>query len=191
MMRTRWSLAALIILLAALASGVTGQPGAAGGEWRRIGGGAGSTRYSPLDQITAQNVKNLRIAWTWRGDNFGSGPEFKNETTPLMVGGVLYFTAGDRRAVVAADAASGETLWVWRHDEGARAQSVRKNSRGVAYWSDGRQSRILLATPGYQLVSLDAKTGQPDPDCGEHGMVDLTRVRATDANLHPADGRTT
>jgi quinoprotein glucose dehydrogenase len=188
MMRTRWTPAALIILVAALATGIAGQQGAPSGEWRRIGGDAGSTRYSALDQITAQNVKGLRIAWTWRGDNFGSGPEFKNETTPLMVGGVLYFTAGDRRSVVAADAGSGETLWVWRHDEGARAQSVRKNSRGVAYWTDGRRSRILLATPGYQLVSLDAKTGQPDPDFGENGIVDMTRVLEKDANFNPAIG---
>ena len=58
-----------IVLLAPvmLAAAVAAQQGAAGGEWRRIGGDAGSTRYSPLDQITAQNVKNLRIAWTWRG----------------------------------------------------------------------------------------------------------------------------
>ena len=110
----------LLFVLLASAS-LAAQYGAANGEWRRIGGDAGSTRYSPLDQITAQNVSNLRIAWTWRGDNYGSAPELKSETTPIMVGGVLYFTAGDHRSVVAADAGSGETLWVWRQDEGARA----------------------------------------------------------------------
>ena len=67
---------------------------------------------------TPRNVRNLKIAWIWRGDNFGSQPEYKNETTPLMVDGVLYFTAGDRRSVVAADPGTGETLWVWRLDEG-------------------------------------------------------------------------
>ena len=51
-------------------------------EWRRTGGDAGNIRYSPLDQINATNVKNLKIAWIWRGDNFGSQPEYKNETTP-------------------------------------------------------------------------------------------------------------
>jgi quinoprotein glucose dehydrogenase len=171
-----------------LAISLAAQQGATNGEWRRTGGDAGSTRYSPVDQITAENVRNLRIAWTWRGDNFGSGPEFKSETTPIMVDGVLYFTAGDRRAVVAADAGSGETLWVWRQDEGARAEGVRRNSRGVSYWTDGRQARILVATPGYRLVSLDAKTGQPDPDFGENGIVDMTKVLEKDANFNPAIG---
>ena len=88
-----------------------------------------------------------------------------------MVEGVCNFTAGDRRSVVAADAGTGETLWVWRQDEAARAEGVRRNSRGVSYWTDGRQARILVATPGYRLVSLDAKTGQPDADFGENGIV--------------------
>ena len=182
-----WSAAPIAASLT-LAAAISAQQGAANGEWRRIGGDAGSTRYSPLDQITAQNVSTLRIAWTWRGDNYGSAPEMKSETTPLMVGGVLYFTAGDRRSVVAADAGTGETIWVWRHDEGARAEGVRRNSRGVSYWTDGRQARIVLATPGYQLVSLDAKTGQPDADFGENGIVDMTRVLEKDANYNTAIG---
>ena len=118
------------------------------GEWRRTGGDQGNNRYSPLNQINASNVKDLKIAWVWRGDNFGSQPEYKNETTPLMIDGVLYFTAGDRRSVVAADPGTGETLWVWRLDEGGRTDGVRKNSRGVAYWSDGllhRSARMALS----------------------------------------------
>jgi quinoprotein glucose dehydrogenase len=181
-----WAVVLLASLLLAVA--IAAQQGAANGEWRRTGGDAGSTRYSPLDQITAQNVRNLRIAWTWRGDNYGSAPELKSETTPIMVGGVLYFTAGDHRSVVAADAGSGETLWVWRQDEGARAEGVRRNSRGVSYWTDGRSARILVATPGYRLVSLDAKTGQPDPDFGENGIVDMTKVLEKDSNFNPAIG---
>ena len=190
MTRTLWWLpcAALIATPLLLPVDLVGQQGATAGEWRRIGGDGGSTRYSPLDQITAQNVGTLRLAWTWRGDNFGSVPEIKNETTPLMVGGVLYFTAGDRRAVVAADAGTGETLWVWRLDEGARLDGVRRNSRGVSYWTDGRQARILVVTPGYQLVSLDAATGNPDPRFGEEGIVDLTKAVEKDANFNPAIG---
>src|SRR5580765_3057328 len=83
------------------------QSGAKNGEWRSYGGEEASTRYSPLDQIKRDNVKDLKIAWTWKSDNFGS-TEFKNESTPIMVNGVLYFTAGDRRAVVAVDAGTGE-----------------------------------------------------------------------------------
>ena len=187
-MSTRWTPALGVVLLLLLAAGAQSQRGATNGEWRRIGGDAGSTRYSPLDQITAQNVRDLRIAWTWHGDNFGSGPEFKNETTPIMADGVLYFTAGDRRSVVAADPATGETLWVWRQDEGSRIDGVRRNSRGVSYWTDGRRARILVATPGYRLVSLDAKTGQPDPDFGENGIVDMTKMVEKDANFNPSIG---
>jgi quinoprotein glucose dehydrogenase len=187
-MSTRWTPALVVALLLLLTAGAGSQRGAATGEWRRIGGDAASTRYSPLDQITAQNVRDLKIAWTWRGDNFGSGPEFKNETTPIMADGVLYFTAGDRRTVIAADPATGETLWVWRQDEGSRTDGVRRNSRGVSYWSDGRQARILVGTPGYRLVSLDARTGQPDPDFGENGIVDMTKMVEKDANFNPSIG---
>src|SRR5262245_565059 len=155
--------------------GASGHQGATNGEWRRIGGDGGNTRYSPLDQLNAQNVKSLKIAWSWKGDNFGSGLEIKNENTPLMVDGVLYFTAGDRRAVVAANPGTGETLWVYRYEESTdRTVGVRKNNRGVAYWTDGRQSRILTVTPGYELISLDAKTGHTDAAFGIKGIVDLT-----------------
>src|SRR6478735_10652991 len=128
--------------------GAAGQQGApTSGEWRRIGGDGGNTRYSPLDQINAQNVKNNKVAWTWKGDNFGTGLEIKNENTPLMVDGVLYFTAGDRRAVIAADPGTGETLWTYRFEEPAtRTANVRKNNRGVAFWTDGRQTKILTIT---------------------------------------------
>src|SRR5688572_29976699 len=69
---------------------VSGQQKVPQGEWRRAGSDGGNTRYSPLDQINADNVRNLKIAWTWRSDNYGSQPEIKNETTPVMVNGVLY-----------------------------------------------------------------------------------------------------
>jgi quinoprotein glucose dehydrogenase len=164
------------VLLAALALAVpvVAQLGAPGGEWRSYGGDEASTRYSPLDQINRDNVKNLTIAWTWRSDNFGT-KEVKNESTPLMVNGVLYFTAGDRRAVVAVDAGSGETLWVWRMDEGERHERApRRNSgRGVSYWADGQDQRIVVITPGFRVVSLNAKTGVPIPGFGVKGVVDL------------------
>ncbi len=165
------------ILLASVLS-ASAQQGTRSGEWRFYGGDAGGTRYSPLDQINRDNVKNLAVAWTWKSDNFGSPPEFKNETTPIMINGVLYFTAGTRRYVVAADAGTGETLWTWRMDEGARyTQAPRRNSgRGVAYWSDGRgDERIVTVTPGFRLVSLNAKTGREIPSFGESGVVDLFR----------------
>ncbi|MBI2150006.1 MAG: PQQ-binding-like beta-propeller repeat protein, partial [Acidobacteria bacterium] len=166
---------------------VAGQQGARNGEWRVWGGDYGSTRYAPLDQINRDNVKNLKVAWTWRSDNFGSGPEYKSETTPLMVNGVLYFTAGNRRAVIAADAGSGETLWTWRIDEGSRLEGgARRNSRGVAYWTDGKEERIIAVTPGYQIVALNAKTGHQIPNFGKDGIVDMFKELEKDANYDPA-----
>ncbi len=134
-------------------------------------GEAGSTRYSPIDQINRDNFKNLQVAWSWKFDNFGGGT---SETTPIMVDGVLYFTVGPRRNVVAANAGTGETLWTWRPDEGARFdQAPRKVGRGVAYWTDGTDTRIITVTPGFQLVALDAKTGIPVRNFGQEGSVDL------------------
>jgi quinoprotein glucose dehydrogenase len=94
-----------------------------------------------------------------------------------MIGGVLYTTAGSRRDVAAIDGATGETLWLFRYDEGRRGQVAPARAvsgRGVAYWTDGRgDERILYVTPGYRLIALDARTGRPVPGFGKNGMVDL------------------
>ena len=174
-----------LILLALVTTITAAQPrrsspseGGQDGEWRHYHRDLRGTRYSPLAQITKDNVRDLRVAWTWRSDNFGSPPEFKNETTPLYANGRLYFTAGYRRAVVAADPASGETLWVWRPDEGVRYQRApRRNSgRGVSFWSDGKgDDRVVTVTPGFHLVALNAKTGTPIESFGNGGIVDLMK----------------
>ena len=154
------------------------QQGASDGQWRVYGGDANATSYSPLDQIDASNFADLEIAWRWSGRNQGSNPEIKNSTTPLMVDGVLYATAGVRRNVVAIDAGTGETLWMWRMDEGERGEKApRRNSgRGVTYWTDGAgDERVYVITPGYHLVALDVHTGRPVPNFGFDGVVDLKR----------------
>ena len=104
------------------------QQGAKNGEWRYYGGDSGTTKYSPLDQINAANVSKLQIAWQWHADNFGKLPDHNWEVTPLMIGGVLYFTAGSRRDAVAVDAATGETLWMYRLDEGPRGNFVARTT---------------------------------------------------------------
>ena len=77
--------------------------------------------------------------------------------------------------MVAVDAASGETLWMYRIEEGERGtRAPRQYNRGVAYWTDGKENeRILLITPGYQLVELNAKTGVAEAGFGKSGVVDL------------------
>src|SRR5262245_1307778 len=153
----------------------TAQQGARNGEWRVYGGDEGSTRYSPLDQINRDNIKNMRVAWVWKSDSLMPNPQNGSETTPIMVNGVLYFTMDQRRYVIAADAGTGETLWMYRPNEGERfTQAPRKIHRGVSYWTDGRgDERIVFVTPGFQLIALDAKTGDPIPAFGNRGIVDL------------------
>ena len=151
------------------------QSGAKNGEWRSYAGDLGSTRYSPLDQINAQNFNKLEIAWRFKTDSLGPRPEYQFESTPLMVHGIIYTTAGSRRAVVALDAATGEMLWMHAEHEGARGEAAPRqlSGHGVAYWTDGQEERILYVTPGYRLVALNAKTGVPVPSFGANGMVDL------------------
>ncbi|ALO45593.1 PQQ-binding-like beta-propeller repeat protein [Pseudohongiella spirulinae] len=155
--------------------GASGDNGPDYYAWTTMSGGLNANRYAPLEQINASNVQDLQIAWRWKADNFGPRPEGLNVTTPLMVNGVLYATAGTTRNVVAIDAESGQTLWMWRPMEGDRFEdSPRKNSgKGVAYWADGDQEVIFVVTPGYYLAALDAKTGNLLKSFGNDGMLDL------------------
>ncbi|HEY6345232.1 MAG TPA: PQQ-binding-like beta-propeller repeat protein [Bryobacteraceae bacterium] len=151
------------------------QTGAKKGEWLTYGGDTGNTRYSALDQIDSSNFNKLQVAWRFKTDNLGPRPEYNLEATPLVVNGVLYSTAGTRRSVVALNAATGELLWVHGENEGARASASprRLSGRGLAYWTDGKEERIVYVTIGYQLVELNAKTGAPVAFFGNNGIIDL------------------
>jgi quinoprotein glucose dehydrogenase len=189
--RIRVGLAALRVLLVAFAASsvLSAQRGAPGGEWRTWGGDLGVTRYAPVDQIDASNFNKLQIAWRFRTENLGSRPDFNLQTTPLMVGGVLYATAGEHRNAVAIDARTGELLWMHRLEEGRRAQrsARRLSGRGVGYWTDGKgDERIFYVTIGYQLVGLDARTGRPLRDFGVDGVVDLKKD--LDQEIDPIEG---
>src|SRR5919205_871524 len=107
-------------------------------EWPTYTADLAGSKYRPLDQINASNFKKLEIAWRFKTDNLGTRPEYKLEGTPLMVKGVLYATAGTRRAVVALRADTGELLWTHSEFEGQRAvNSPRQLSgRGLSYWTD-------------------------------------------------------
>jgi quinoprotein glucose dehydrogenase len=179
------SLAAILCLSLTAAA----QTGAKNGEWPTYGGDLGNTRYSALDQINATNFNKLQIAWRLKTENFGPEPEYKFETTPLMVKGVLYTTAGSRRTVVALDAATGELLWMHAEHEGERGQKAPRqlSGRGVAYWTDGQEERILYVTPGYRLIALDARTGIPVATFGKDGVVDLRLNDDQEMDLISAD----
>ena len=165
----------LTCLLAWVTLPIIGQNGAANTEWRSYGADLANTRYSSLDQVNASNFKNLEVAWRFKTDNLGPRPEFNLESTPLVANGVLYSTAGTRRSVVALDAVTGELLWVHGENEGPRGTNAPRilSGRGLAYWTDGREERILYVTPGYRLIALNAKTGAPVPGFGQNGNVDL------------------
>ena len=170
-----FTLFALVTLLASMNHSLLGQARQRDGEWATYGGDLASRRYRPFDQINRDNFKDLEVAWRFKTDALGPRPEFNLQSTPLMVNGVLYTTAGTRRAVVALDAASGEMLWMSREDEGKRGEAAprRLSGRGLAYWTDGRDARIVYVTPGYQLIALDAKTGRKVAGFGRNGVVDL------------------
>ncbi|MES2294148.1 MAG: PQQ-binding-like beta-propeller repeat protein [Pseudomonadota bacterium] len=170
-MKSKLLAGAAMMLLAGPALAQTGQ----NVDWPLYLGDATGSKYKPLDQINASNFSKLEVAWRFKTDYMGNRPEYKLEGTPVEVGGVVYATAGSRRAVVALDAVTGELLWVHGEKEGARGAAAPRqlSGRGPAYWSDGKDARILYVTPGYQLVALDAKTGQRIPSFGTNGAVDL------------------
>ena len=165
----------VILCLLLCASSLVAQTGAKNGEWRTYGGDLGNTHYSPLDQINAVNFNKLQIAWRFKTDNLGPEPEYNLESTPLVANGVLYSTAGTHRAVVALDAATGELRWAHTEREGRRGTVAPRqlSGRGLSYWTDGREERILYVTQGYRLIALDAKTGNVVPGFGSNGAVDL------------------
>jgi quinoprotein glucose dehydrogenase len=166
--------------------------GTAAGEWPAYHGDYRNHHYSPLAQVTAANFNSLEVAWRLKTDNFGTFPEFKLEGTPVMVGGTLYATAGTRRAVIAVDAATGELKWVHGEPEGARGAAAPRqlSGRGLSYWSDGRDQRILYVTPGFFLVALDARTGARITSFGKDGAVDLkaAAVYGTGQPIDPITG---
>jgi quinoprotein glucose dehydrogenase len=181
-------LAARSLALFILAFGHSGfaQQGAPNGEWPAYGGDLGHSKYSPLDQIDADNVQRLQTAWTWtsvdeevRNANQvirerGSFRSYAYEMTPLMVNGVLYATTSLGQ-IAAIDPISGETLWSYDpvlYVDGRPAVHGFM-TRGLAYWTDGEQERLFYAAGRTFLMSIDAKTGQPDRAFNSGGRVDL------------------
>ena len=169
---------AFVLVLSCAASPAFAQHGAADGQWRAYAADPGATKYSPLDQIDADNVDRLEIAWTRPTvdqsildvvPNLGYGNA--NRATPLMVDGVVY--APNAVGLVEAwDPATGETIWVQQPFEEGPAGYRGAGHRGIAFWTDGTERRII-AHRGEWLYALDPATGEPFADFGENGRVDL------------------
>ena len=126
-------------------------------------GGAANDHYSDLTQINRDNVTKLTVAWT-----YDTGERGGLEDSPIVVGNVLY-TGTPSGGVVALDAATGKLLWKFTPEAGGRAVS-----RGVSYWTNGRDSRIFSGFRNY-LYALDASTGKLIPTFGENGRIDLRK----------------
>ncbi|MDP7340033.1 MAG: PQQ-binding-like beta-propeller repeat protein [Vicinamibacterales bacterium] len=150
------------------------------GEWRVFAGDQASTKYSGLDQISADNVGDLRPGWIWDAAALDAATGERPRgfrATPLKIGNRLYVSTALNQ-VAALDPGTG-TL-VWSYDPKAYAFETPTHgglgSRGVSYWSDGAgNDRIVFATGGMQLFTLEPETGALDRDFGDDGIVDLTK----------------
>ncbi len=151
-------------------------------QWLSYAGDKASSKYSSLAQIDSENFRGLTVAWKWRSPDEAITRENPNlrtwawESTPLMVDGVLYASTSMAQ-VAAIDAATGETVWLF--DPEAWKNGTPSNNgfvhRGVAYWADGDDQRILFGTGDGYLICLNANTGEPIATFGEQGRVDLTQ----------------
>ena len=155
------------------ATGANAQAAPQDSQWLHYANDMTSARYVPFDQINGENFNKLELVWRFSTNALGSNLDADYQSTPLFVNGRIYTTAGFRRDVVCLDGATGELLWMHRYDEGQRFGSRRGPGLGVAYWTDGTNERVIYVTQGYNMFSLDAKTGLPDPTFGEDGRVDL------------------
>jgi quinoprotein glucose dehydrogenase len=155
------------------------------GEWPAYAGTYAASRYSPLTQIDRSNARDLHVAWRWKSPDHAIkdgnpkvGPTRANESTPLMVGGTLY-TSTSLSQVAAIDAATGVTKWVFDPKIYENGLGLPANDgwlhRGVAYWRNGDDERIVMLTAFAQMIALDAKTGKPVPAFGTDGRVDLAQ----------------
>ena len=192
---SKLTLVATIFLLLSAVANIQAQTGERSGEWHFFGGDSGSTKYSSLDLIDKENVANLEIAWRWESvdgrfnidqlkaeyPNLQVANDVSNvsidslKAAPLMVDGVIYISTPFYQAA-AIDAASGETLWV--HDPRSYASGIPImmlgfSSRGLAYWSEDEQSRVIWGTGDGYLLQVDAVTGEPIEEFGNSGRVDL------------------
>jgi quinoprotein glucose dehydrogenase len=131
-------------------------------EWREYLGGPDRNHYSTLDQIKPENVQNLKVAWSYSCPDSG-----QMQVNPIIVDGVLYGVTSSVQAF-ALDAATGKEIWRF----GDKLKNFASTSRGVAYWSDGKDKRILH-TIGPYLYAIDAVTGESIPTFGDNGKVDL------------------
>ncbi|RWR10253.1 membrane-bound PQQ-dependent dehydrogenase, glucose/quinate/shikimate family [Paenirhodobacter populi] len=171
-------------------------PAAEPGEWTNYGNDAAGTRFSPLTQITPDNVKDLQVAWTYRTGDYPppEGPNRRFEVTPLQVGGSVYFCT-PRNDIVSLNAETGKENWRFNANVNLRGVTGSAACRGVAYYevAAARQDmsvlngaghalcarRIIGPTVDARLLAVDAETGEPCTGFGDNGQIDLKQGLGT------------
>ena len=150
---------------------VSSGQGTKGGQWEYLGGDAAHTRFSPADQINAENFEDLEEEWVWNGASFNAQ---SGRSTPSYINGKLYTVAGARRYVVAIDPGTGELIWSYGEPKTGRYEySMRKDyGKGVAYAEIDGRGVIYISSPAFFLTALDAETGEPLENWGTPVPID-------------------
>jgi quinoprotein glucose dehydrogenase len=174
-MNPAWTILAALSLagpLLAASPGPAGDSGSAGTDWPAYHGSPYGTHYSRLDQINLGNVQHLKLAWSYdTGDAFGQGPfQSDMEGNPLIVDGRMFLVSPKGR-LICLDAATGKEIWAFDPADGAPVRT-KQRLRGVSYWSEGAEARILF-TFRQSLLAVDARTGALIKGFGKDGRVDL------------------
>ena len=151
-------------------------------DWSSYLGDKSSSQYSPLDQINLENAANLEVTWIYRSGDSDSLNRTQIQCNPLVIDGVLYGSS-PKLAFFALDAQTGKELWNFDPFEGSYDQYFMGVNRGVAYWREGDDQRILF-TAGSTLFAVDASTGTPVNAFGDSGKVDLRLGLGRDLSKH-------
>jgi len=140
-------------------------------DWEHYGGDKTANQYSTLSQINVENVSRLQVAWTYHTEDAGEAGSSQIQCNPIIVDGVLY-GASPKLKLFAVDAATGIERWVFDPYSEEGTPSVFGVSRGLAYWEDGDDKRLLFGA-GPFLYAIDASTGIPVNSFGDGGHIDL------------------
>lgn len=174
--------AIFVLLLASLFSfNCSGQSTNQSGNWTSYASDKFSSKYSSLDQINKQNVKDIEVKWTWESPDNALKEQFKfpvsiYQATPIAINGILYVSSST--AIVSAiNGSTGQTIWTFdpeTYKSNAPAHGAYIH-RGVSYWDDGAGGRIIVGTPDARLIALNAKDGSLVESFGKGGVVDLSQ----------------
>lgn len=171
----------VLLLVVLFLSGCSDQSSNQTGNWTSYASDKFSSKYSSLDQINKENVKNIEVKWTWESPDNALKEKFKfpvsiYQATPIAINGILYVSSST--AIVSAiNGSTGQTIWTFdpeTYKSNAPAHGAYIH-RGVSYWDDGAGGRIIVGTPDARLIALNAKDGSLVESFGKGGIVDLSQ----------------